>query len=215
MGYNATNVKMNNLLKLASVALMLFSASHVAAQHKFDCPDCRGRGEVVKYCPNSKCHNGAIFCETCDYSGMVNRACSSCNGSGVIAKERDKPCPTCLGKKYEEKEKQEPCTHCRNGKVPSKNRHGETVWVNHDACQGTGYITTKYKAACRPCGGTGVKGTESYSVNCNSCAGTGRLKETCPKCAGKGSYVCPDCKGYGNVREKCSRCNGNGVIYTD
>ena len=207
--------KMKKLLKLASVVLMLFSASHATAQHKFDCPDCRGKGEVVKYCPNSKCHNGAIFCEQCDYSGTVNKTCATCNGSGEIVKYRDKPCPYCHGEKGTIKEKQEPCTHCRNGKVPTKNRRGETVWVNHTECNGTGYITTKYKAACRYCGGTGVDGQEAYKVKCDACGGKGRVTETCSQCGGKGSYVCPDCKGYGNVREKCSRCNGNGVIYTD
>lgn len=207
---------MKRIVKLVCIALLLVSATNVAAQHKFDCPDCRGKGETVKYCPNSKCHKGAIYCETCDYTGTVNKPCTACNGSGVATKERDKTCPVCQGLKYSgEGEKQIPCSHCRNGKVPSKNRRGETVWVDHTACKGKGYTVSKYKIACRNCGGTGLKGKETYSVNCNSCGGSGRIKETCKQCAGKGSYVCPDCKGYGNVREKCSRCNGNGVIYTD
>lgn len=187
-----------------------------SSRHEYKCPGCEGRGEVPRPCSNPKCHNGAIRCANCNATGNVSYTCAACNGSGVVTKERDKTCPVCQGQKYSgEGEKQIPCTHCRNGKVPSKNRRGETVWVDHADCQGKGYTVSKYKIACRNCGGTGLKGKESYTVDCYSCGGSGHIKETCKQCDGKGCYVCPTCKGYGNVREKCSRCKGTGVIYTD
>lgn len=191
-----------------------------SSYHQFKCPNCGGRGEVPKSCPNPKCHNGAIFCETCDYTGIVNKTCTACSGAGEVTTHRKYPCPECKGMKYVTQEKLEKCT-CRNGKVPAPNRpskaqNSETVWVNHTACNGTGYITVKVKVTCPKCNGRAYMiEREATTVRCDSCGGSGRIKETCPECDGKRSYVCPDCKGYGNVREKCSRCNGNGVIYTD
>ena len=211
---------MGKLLKLICVALLLFSVTNVAAQHKFDCPDCRGKGETVKYCPNPQCHNGAIFCEACDYSGTVSRTCNSCNGSGEVPMHKKKPCPVCNGTKYVTQERQEKCT-CRNGKEavknrPSKAQSSEYVWVDHTVCRGTGFVTVKEQVVCPHCHGRAYMiEREATMVKCDACGGAGHLKETCSKCEGKGCYACPDCKGYGNVREKCSRCNGNGVIYTD
>lgn len=220
MGYNATDAKMKKSWALVCVALLLVSATNVAAQHKFDCPDCRGEGETVKFCPNPKCHNGAIYCETCDYSGTVNKTCNSCNGSGEVPTHKKKPCPVCKGTKYVPQERQEKCT-CRNGKVAVKNRPSKAqtskyVWVDHADCHGTGFVTVKEQVPCPHCHGRAYMiEREATMVKCDACGGTGRLKETCSKCEGKGCYACPDCKGYGNVREKCSRCKGNGVIYTD
>ena len=220
MGYNATDAKMKKSWALVCVALLLVSATNVAAQHKFDCPDCRGEGETVKFCPNPKCHNGSIYCETCDYSGTVNKTCNSCNGSGEVPTHKKKPCPVCKGTKYVPQERQEKCT-CRNGKVAVKNRPSKAqtskyVWVDHADCHGTGIVTVKEQVPCPHCHGRAYMiEREATMVKCDACGGTGRLKETCSKCEGKGCYACPDCKGYGNVREKCSRCKGNGVIYTE
>lgn len=215
MGYNATNVRMKELLKSICVVFLLFSTMHVAAQHQFDCPDCRGKGETVKYCPNPKCHNGAIFCEKCDYSGKVDQQCSDCNGSGTVSKHERKPCPQCKGTKYVMQDKQEKCTHCRNGKRPTT-QNGQTVYVTCSYCKGSGYMTSKEKVTCSYCRGGGYLIEQvPHNVTCETCGGKGKITETCAQCDGKGSYACPTCKGYGNVREKCSRCNGNGVIYTD
>lgn len=185
-----------------------------STRHQYTCPECKGEKEIPTVCPNPKCRNGAIYCEVCDYSGSITRQCDACSGKGEITREKNKPCPYCHGKKYIKKEKQEPCTHCRNGKVPRKNRVGETEWVIHTECKGTGSITSTYNATCRPCAGTGVNGKETYTEECKACEGKGSITETCTQCNGKRCYPCPTCDGYANIRTPCSRCKGHGVIYT-
>jgi DnaJ-class molecular chaperone len=201
-----------------------------SASHEYTCPECKGEKEVPIRCTNPKCHNGAIYCEACDYKGTISQRCTACDGKGEITKEKTKPCSECNGKKYTMKEKQDNCTHCRNGKVPSTNRRGEKVWVDHKDCNGTGYITSTYKATCRACGGDGIQkkkhagangrsvytrenDVETVKVKCDACSGKGKVEKTCTKCNGKACYPCPTCEGYGNIRKPCSRCNGNGVIF--
>lgn len=196
------------------------NGSSTPTRHQFDCPVCKGRGEIPKSCPNPKCHNGTISCENCKATGTVDHMCTACNGKGEVTTHKRYPCPECNGKKYVMQDKQVKCTHCRNGKVPAPHRpsiaQSETVWVDHAECKGTGFITVKEKVTCPRCKGRAYMiELEPSTVKCESCGGSGHIKETCKQCAGKGSYTCPTCKGYGNVREHCSRCNGTGVIYTD
>ena len=199
---------------------MFFFASAVFAQSRETCPNCNGRGTVVERCSN--CRNGAVYCTSCDYKGTIDSRCYSCSGSGSVTKTRNKKCDNCYGQRYFVQEKQEPCGQCRNGQRPVtrrvRDRYGEiretTEYVNCTSCGGSGTKTVKYNAACRYCGGTGVRGQESYTESCRSCNGRGYTSKTCSRCGGKGCYSCPQCSGYANIKNKCGRCNGNGYIYT-
>lgn len=188
--------------------------------HKFPCPVCKGDKEVPVPCPNPDCHNGAVYCEECNYTGYIQHKCDVCNGEGTVSEHRKIPCTKCKGEKFVEEIRQEKCTHCRDGKVPRKSRgkfqQDKTVYVDCSYCNGTGMVLVKYKVPCDACRRNGYKiEREPTTVKCEACKGQGYIKEKCKKCDGKGCYPCPTCKGYANIREKCSRCKGYGVIYTN
>ena len=190
--------------------------------HKHTCPECKGEKEIPVPCPNPNCHNGAIYCEECNYTGKVKHECSVCKGEGVVSQHRKITCAKCKGEKYVEvvQEKQEKCPYCTNGKRPgrSHDKHGHSVYVTCSYCNGEGTrtVSVKTKVPCDACRGFGYKiEREPTTVTCESCQGNGYVYEKCTKCDGKGCYPCPTCKGYANIREKCPRCKGTGVIYTE
>lgn len=203
---------MKRILLIVFVVSALASLN-IHAQTSHTCTTCQGSGKSVERCPNN-CHNGAIFCTTCDYRGSIRKSCSSCNGRGSISSTVNKRCLSCGGSRYTKMSKQTPCT-CRGGKRPQTTRGGNTIYVDCSRCNGTGYLTSYYNAACRTCGGTGYSGTETTSRSCTSCGGVGSISSTCSKCGGKGCYTCSTCKGYANITATCSRCKGYGVIYTN
>lgn len=180
------------------------------AQSSYTCPDCDGEGKTIRKC--NECHNGAIYCTTCDYRGVVNNHCYSCSGRGVTTTTKQKVCDYCNGSRYTRMEKQTPCS-CRGGKRPMT-RNGATVYVDCSRCSGVGYLTSYYNAGCRYCGARGYSGTENVNMTCSTCNGKGSTTKTCTVCDGKGAYVCSRCRGYANLTEKCTRCNGWGKIYS-
>lgn len=193
------------------VCLFIFTISVIIVfgQTSYTCPDCSGRGKSVERC---SCHNGAIYCMTCDYKGVVEKQCYSCYGSGTKTTTKNKACDQCGGARYAKMEKQTPCS-CRGGKRPTT-RYGTTVYVDCTRCSGKGYLISYYNAACRYCGGRGYSGTENITIQCDACSGNGKSISTCSVCEGKGCYPCSKCGGYGNLTITCRRCNGNGSIYS-
>ena len=69
--------------------------------------------------------------------------------------------------------KETPCS-CRGGKRPVT-QNGRTVYVDCSRCSGTGVLISYYNAACRYCGGRGVRGTETVYNTCHSCNGNGKI----------------------------------------
>lgn len=195
--------------RITFVLFAIFLATISQAQTTHECPECSGTGEKVERCGN--CHNGAIYCSTCDYRGVVYHNCYSCNGSGQISSTVNKRCDECNGVGYTRMSKEKPCS-CRGGKRPVT-RNGRTVYVDCSRCSGAGYLLEYYNAGCRYCGGDGYSGTETVYNTCSSCSGNGSVKETCSTCNGKGCYVCDVCKGYANIKVTCKRCSGTGHIY--
>lgn len=183
------------------------------AQNSHTCPVCHGKGKKVERCDNHKCHNGAIYCETCNYRGVVHKSCYTCNGSGQTSKTVNKTCEYCNGERYKRMSKETPCS-CRGGKRPVT-QNGRTVYVDCSRCSGTGVLISYYNAACRYCGGRGVRGTETVYNTCHSCNGNGKISSECSTCGGKGCYPCSRCGGYANIERTCSRCHGSGQIYTE
>lgn len=200
------------MYRIILTLIFVLSSTILSAQTSHTCPSCGGSGKRVERCSNSACHNGAIYCTRCDYTGYTRSTCYNCSGQGYKTKEKSKVCSECRGSRYTKMEKQVSCT-CRNGKVPKSTNQG-TIYVNCSRCNGRGYKIEYYNAACRYCGGSGYRGTETVREKCTSCNGSGSKKETCSKCGGKGCYVCPTCHGYANVEKTCGRCNGSGRVYT-
>lgn len=193
--------------------MMIFGGIYVSfSQTRHDCPDCDG-GTITERCPSSVCHNGAVYCTACDYSGKIEVTCSSCSGSGSIDKEKRKTCENCKGQRYFKKEQRKPCS-CRGGKRPIT-KNGQTVYIDCDRCSGKGYLPSYYNEDCSVCSGSGYDGYETISNTCSSCSGSGKSTQTCSICSGNGGFPCPTCKGYANISKKCDRCKGNGEIYTE
>lgn len=192
------------------ILLITYISSQSFAQTSHTCPTCKGRGKSIVRC--DRCHNGAIYCETCDYRGVVYSNCYTCNGRGQTSKTVRKTCAYCNGERYTRKQKESACS-CRGGKRPIT-RNGRTEYITCSRCSGTGVLISYYNAACRYCGGEGYYGTENISQTCSSCSGNGTIKSTCNTCKGKGCYVCSACDGYANIEKTCTRCNGYGKIYT-
>lgn len=182
-------------------------------QTRNTCPTCNGDGKTIEKCHNN-CHNGAIYCTTCDYSGQRKSNCSSCYGKGYTTETVKKTCEYCNGSRYKRMEKSTPCS-CRGGKRPQTTRGGSVIYIDCSRCSGTGQLTSYYNAACRYCAGSGYRGTENRQKTCYSCNGNGYKKTTCTTCDGKGCYPCRVCKGYANIKKDCRRCGGYGVIYTN
>lgn len=163
----------------------------------------------------------AKVCRTCGGTGLVQAACSDCNGTGQ--------CSTCGGK----------------GRRPSMMAGGSSAMCLAckgsgmcKKCGGTGTDPAK-KNPCPDCGGPTDKASaengnsiassvpaDVKTVACSVCKGSGRLSGTCPMCGG--SKVCRSCEGYGRRESsmkggrdtmciackgsgKCKDCNGTGV----
>lgn len=200
------------MAKIILTFTILFSALSLCAQSRNTCPDCNGDGEKIERC--SDCHNGAVYCKTCDYRGTIDSNCSSCNGQGYTLETVKKTCSSCQGARYTRMQKSTPCS-CRGGKRPQTTRGGNVVYIDCSRCNGTGQLISYYNAACRYCAGSGYSGTETKQNTCYNCNGAGVKKETCYTCNGKGAYVCSVCHGYANIKKPCKRCSGYGFIYTN
>lgn len=181
--------------------------------HWYTCPECKGAKTVPIRCTNPKCHNGAIYCEACDYKGTISHRCETCDGSGEVLEHAKTKCSKCNGKKYVTQEEQIKCIHCRNGKRPTTQR-GKAVYVDCNVCQGKGYKIEIKKVACPVCKGRPYAIERNpHTEKCKACNGEGSVADICSKCNGKACYPCPTCDGYANIQNPCSRCNGKGVIY--
>ncbi len=198
--------------KLFLLFILIASFTAIKAQVSHTCDICKGTGKEISKCSNHDCHNGAIYCKTCDFRGVINNTCNNCGGSGQIANTVKKVCNDCNGERYFRMSKQTPCS-CRGGKRPIT-RYGRTEYIDCSRCNGSGYLTEYYNAACRPCAGTGYKGTEIVYNTCYSCNGKGNISETCYTCNGKGCYPCSTCGGYARISTDCSECHGSGKVYT-
>ena len=188
----------------------LLTTAHAQVSHT--CDRCKGSGKELVRCTNSDCHNGAIYCKTCDFRGVINNTCYNCGGSGQTSNTVKKVCDNCGGNRYFKMSQQKPCS-CRGGKRPIT-RHGRTEYIDCNRCHGSGYLTEYYNAACRPCGGTGYNGTETTYNTCYSCSGNGYTSTTCSTCDGKGCYPCSTCGGYAKISTNCGECLGSGKVYT-
>lgn len=196
--------------------LCVFACSTImccAGSRQVECPDCGGSGNETKKC---SCHNGAIYCTQCDYSGKVRRTCNYCNGTGQVGKDKPKVCSHCGGQRYFDSKQMVDCSCVRSGR-PGRERRvsrvtGQQEWVTCSKCSGSGQVQQDVRAACRMCRGSGYSGTETEYSRCGRCS-NGYVEQDCPRCSGRGAYMCDRCQGYGNYSVPCSRCHGNRYIF--
>lgn len=190
------------ILLLLSFLFISIIQNNIYAQSKVICPVCNGNKYEVIDCPNN-CHNGAIFCHSCNGLREKQEICSKCNGHGYSTITKKVSCNYCNRSGYILDKI--PCnnSYCNNGISTRGTGHNKC-----ETCKGAGYLTKKI-----PCNNCNTQGyiieTIQEKCNCNN----GYITVKCTSCNGDGSYMCQTCKGYASIKEPCHKCKGNGYIF--
>lgn len=184
---------MKRLLELIGIVLIIFSINSAAAQEKI--------------CSNPQCHGGKIYCEECDYTGMVgNHTCPKCNGNGYY------PCPNCNGTGYSNSNNSNNSNNSSNNNSNNNNSVSAPHQFTCPECKGAKEIPV---VCPNPQCHHGV-------ISCEKCNHSGKISHRCETCGGTGEISehkhkpCPVCKGEKYIQEEehvpCTCRNGKRPV---